>query len=232
MTDYKLRVSPEVQKDIYRDLLQGPLSELGSLATDCVKAIRYFLPNVQYFAMKQEQVAKELNELRDAIPAELQTQPPPEIAAPVLDRLFLLEDTNRVRELYKRLLRAASDTSQANKVHPAFLDVLERISSSDALLLSYIWDSYVAGSHADLCLDWDDQTQTILVANGASPRRSVAIPIGYDSAQVTMEILRTGAIIENVGGTNYGRRIITLDIRLTKFGEMFCTACVPSPTGD
>ncbi|WP_157585843.1 DUF4393 domain-containing protein [Spirosoma arboris] len=82
-----------------------------------------------------ERVAKKLDE----IPEEKIAVVPKEIAVPLLQKLSYTTN-EQVAELYVNLLTSAANENTASNAHPAFVQMVERLSADEAKIIDFIKD--------------------------------------------------------------------------------------------
>lgn len=105
-------------------------------ATEMAFAIfREYFPQLRQEALKEIHIIVE-NELRK-IPAMNIQHPSAKIAVPLLQNASITEDTN-LREMYGKLLAGDMNKQTKSSVHPAYVEIINQMSSDDAKLFRRI----------------------------------------------------------------------------------------------
>jgi len=134
-------IPAEVLERTYEDGLAKPVSEAGSITTDILKTLHLFLAPFQLAAAYQDRLTNYLEQVRNAVPCERQTESPACIAGPVLMNLRFIEENNPLKVMYLNLLTRSIDKERQNEAHPAFANIIEQLSRDEAIILLYIRDS-------------------------------------------------------------------------------------------
>ncbi len=71
----------------------------------------------------------------EAIPEEKRISPAPYVAVPALQAIGYSLESEELREMYANLLASAMNSDTANKVHPAFVEIIKQQTPSEARLL-------------------------------------------------------------------------------------------------
>lgn len=110
------------------DKLGGDLlKELIGIPTDQIKALRFKL------GVKLVEDAKEFNRLHGI---ENNTPIPAKLAIPMLENGSLEEDET-LRQLWVRLMANAMNPAYAEKIHPAYIEMIRQVSPDEALILQH-----------------------------------------------------------------------------------------------
>lgn len=99
----------------------------------------------EYFPMLRQELRQEaLAEVSDIVKRELQKipqsdiqAPSPKIAVPLLQNASITEETN-LREMYGKLLAGDMNKNLKPLVHPAYIEIINQMSSDDAELFSRV----------------------------------------------------------------------------------------------
>ena len=111
--------------------INNALLPLAALNYGIEKARKYF----------NEKFAIDLSEKTSAIPPENIVEPKSSIAGPALQGLAFSYEEPNLKEMYLNLLASAMDGRIAENVHPAFVQVIQQLTSEEAqLLLNYLCD--------------------------------------------------------------------------------------------
>lgn len=204
----------------YDDLAASPMREGGKALTDLAKAFRLFLAPIQLLAVAQDRLAAFCERVRAKVPEDRQQEAAPSIALPVLMDLRFMEDENPLTELYLNLLARAVDKERCNEAHPAFVKVIEQMSSDEAMVMYQFrqkdaWPCpFINGgitSAGDLPLGTLNEWRNIcMYAQHLAALNLLELP----EDQVKLE---HGELV----------RYINAEIKVTSFGKMFVMACIP-----
>ena len=119
----------------YDDLLADAMRVGGHTLADTVKAFRLFTAPIQLLAVAQDRLAAFCDRVRAKVPEDRQQEAAPSIALPILMDLRFMEDDNPLTELYLNLLARAIDKKRCNEAHPAFVKIIEQMSSDEAMVM-------------------------------------------------------------------------------------------------
>ena len=122
----------------YDDLLADAMRVGGQMLVDTIKAFRLFTAPIQLLAVAQDRLAAFCDQVRAKVPEDRQQEAAPSIALPVLMDLRFMEDDNPLTELYLNLLARAIDKERCNEVHPAFVKIIEQMSSDEAKVMYWL----------------------------------------------------------------------------------------------
>lgn len=94
-----------------------------------------------YFPQLRQEALKEVNDIVNRelqkIPQSDIQAPSPKIAVPLLQNASITEEPN-LREMYGKLLAGDMNKKLKPLVHPAYIEIINQMSSSDAKLFQYI----------------------------------------------------------------------------------------------
>lgn len=88
----------------------------------------------EYF---EDQFEADLNEHLKDIPDENLTEPSGQLLGAAMQGLAFTQDEPDLKEMYLRLLAAASDDRRASVAHPSFAQIIRELSSDEAALLKW-----------------------------------------------------------------------------------------------
>ena len=131
---------------IYQDAVQPAAKEIGKSLETITKTVNIALSPIKALVWGYEKIedylAKRISEKLKDIPEEDITTPSLHIAGPAVEALRFTGHNENLRELYASLLAMAMNTQTADKVHPAYVEVIKNLSTEEAILLQ----SFVAKS--------------------------------------------------------------------------------------
>ncbi len=127
---------------IYEDLLKPAAQEMGKNLIVVAQAVSIALAPLElgvwgYQRIKNWLSAKVAAKLADKPPEQIKA-PDLVIAGPVVTSMIFAADAPHLRELYANLLAAAMYAPTAGKAHPSFVQLIQQLSPSEALILQEI----------------------------------------------------------------------------------------------
>ena len=130
---------------LYEDIAQPSVQKLG-LALSNISEI-LVIPTL-YIKHGSDLIKANLANRVDSYKEKLDQIPPekliavnPQIGIPIFERLSYITN-DEVAELYLNLLAKGSSSDTVNEAHPAFIQVLERLSADEAKLLKYLKEQH------------------------------------------------------------------------------------------
>lgn len=133
-----LSVLPEA----YRDLLQPAARQLGQGLLLVARAVNVALAplsaTVWGFERIRDWLFATLTRKLSRVPPEQIQTPSRLVAGQVLLNLEFVLEEELLREMYTNLLAASMDGRSAEKAHPAYVSILQQISSDEARILKYL----------------------------------------------------------------------------------------------
>jgi hypothetical protein len=216
-------INSEVAKKLYEDALSPGLKQLGLLLQNSMQTIRLGLFPIQWAAMLQGRFEKFLESVAAKVPEEDLSEPPPEVAGPILQAMLFVREENPVMEMFAELLARACDKTRIGDAHPAFANIIHQLSPDEAVILhalksesTFRWPEITSsGVHTVLRLRFDKSKglQQLI-----SPR--------HISMYLThLTTLGVFAHVDDAHPPASSRRELTA--RFDAFGTQFMSACVP-----
>ncbi|SDC87474.1 protein of unknown function [Paenibacillus sp. CF095] len=136
-------LSPEVQSEVYKDLVKTSTQNLGSVfgaLTGILKSVTY---RVQYWNEKQrlmyENNIKKLEEGLSKIEDEKRIEIPLELAVSIIEKLSYTSNPN-ISEMYLNLLLKGASQDTVTLAHPSFVNSVGCLSYDEAVLLKVIYE--------------------------------------------------------------------------------------------
>jgi hypothetical protein len=131
----------KVVEKVYRDLLSQPSKKAGNALGTIVNIGNTLLWPIKwanertrlYFENNLNRYEKEL----EKIPEEEITEVPTEISMPIIER-FTYTSNEELSKAFVNLLTSASSVKNINKAHPGFIQIIDRLSPDEAILLRYL----------------------------------------------------------------------------------------------
>lgn len=131
----------KVVEKIYDDALSNPSKKAGSALGTIVNIGNTLLWPIKWANERTkiyfENNLKKYEEKLNQIPEDKITEVPTEISMPILER-FTYTSNEELSNAFVNLLSKASSIDHANKAHPGFIQVIDRLSPDEAILLKYL----------------------------------------------------------------------------------------------
>ena len=226
-------INSEVAKKSYDDALSPAMQEVGGLTQDTLKTFRLFTAPLQLAAAYQDRFAAFCDRVRAKVPQENQQEAPPEITAPVMRAFATTSDDSPLMSMFEELMAKAINATTADKLSPAFPDVIKSLSPLQAKLIK----SLVQHDHfADVLLEPKQRLIRQYVRSNISYDEFG----GYDHHLTLKQDLEEKKLVATISSRpnkdeHYpdlqipeGLQLVRMTYRLTMFGKWFATACVQS----
>lgn len=124
---------------VYGDLIQPAAKEIGKSLGTLAKAINLTLAPVSALVWGYEKIggfiSSEMEKKLKDVPIENISTPNPVIAGATIEALRFVGSDDTLRELYTNLLASSMNLSKSDSAHPAFVEVIKQLSSSEAQLI-------------------------------------------------------------------------------------------------
>lgn len=223
---------PKVIEKAYEDAASPAAKEVGKVAVDLVKTARLLLAPFQLAAAFQDRFERVVERIRSNVPDERQTAPPAEVVGPALRQMQYLGEENPLWKMFEELLTRAIDAETTERVHPSFAHLIAQLSRDEAVILYRLRDkSFVVVD----TLDYHKGTNRFFnrkIESSTIPTEDLQYPRQLDMHYshleslnlVTWPVERQEPImqgLEQVGVRRYST------MRLTEFGQLFVSICVP-----
>lgn len=239
MSDNPLAIIPkEVWLKFYDDAVAPSAKQIGNISAGLLQASTYLLnPMLRAMIESRERLTRDLETVCDAVPGERQVEADPQIAGPIFERLRYLDDSNKLRELYLNLLKAAIDSENRSEIHPRFVRVLEQISSDDALMFWHLFK--VEGLKKEISIRaYHGERGRYVTIQTAFEDAKGKVPelaeLDYDQRELNLEVLESNGLIR-IGvyeDTAYPDiKTETAYVEITELGKRFAKVCLPEVFG-
>lgn len=86
--------------------------------------------------INKNDVIEIVKEVIESIPEDKRIRPNKRIFVPLIQHLSYSMEEECIKELYKKLLKSTMNSENANKIHPAFLNILSQLSSDEIKILN------------------------------------------------------------------------------------------------
>jgi len=151
----------KVAEAVYVDGVSASVKELSKVGTDVAKSARLLLIPLQLLGAVQDRVEAYIARSIAQIPPEKRVNPIRSVALPILEKLRYQEEGELLTEIYLNLLSRTFDLDRFGEAHPAFLNLLNQLSSDEAKLLHLFAASDFQIIFADEPGVWPVSTDTI-----------------------------------------------------------------------
>jgi hypothetical protein len=222
----------KVVEKAYDDAGSKAAQQIGKLSEDTLKAFRLFTAPIQLLGAFQDRLERWMERIRAAVPPERQTESPPEIAGPVIERLKYVGDGNPLQELYLNLLTRSIDKERQSEAHPAFVRIIEQLAPDEAVILG-VMEAY--SEYA-----FQIRSGGIAVIR---PTRGLKNAVGIVELHLVIRdqilafperVSMYFSHLDGLGLATYGFFLeegisfpFLKKLQLTDFGKLFVAACVP-----
>lgn len=138
-TELAVEVFKELAPEVYKDVAKPSFQALGKAIGNVIELIALPISGLSYWSEKAKiLMAHNLDIYRkklDQIEPEKIQSVAPEIGVPVFEKLRYTANEDLV-ELFANLLASASNFDSIKFVHPAFADIISRLSPEEAKILA------------------------------------------------------------------------------------------------
>lgn len=139
----------EIAKDVYDNGLKPAVIETGKALAEPIKGatrvgrlVNAMFSSIDCWILEREYAVKETQKLLDKklenIPDEDIEPPKNYIAIPALQALSYSIDSEELRNMYANLLAKSMYTKTADKVHPAYVEIIKQLDPMDIKIFEYI----------------------------------------------------------------------------------------------
>lgn len=136
-----VRATPNILGQVYDDLAKPTVKAIGlALGTVFEFSTSFLLPIKLLNEKIKMNFAKRLNEYGEKleqIPNDKRCEVHPQIGTPIVEKLSYTTN-EEIADLFTTLLANASNIDMVNIAHPAFINMIERITPDEARLLKYL----------------------------------------------------------------------------------------------
>ena len=229
----KVLLPEKVAEKAYDDLVSSPAKELGKVGVDVVKTLRLLLAPLQIAAAFQDRLEHTAARIANRVPEDRRIAPPPQVIGPALEHMKFLEEDNPLWQMFEELLTSSVDAESIATVHPSFAHLISQLSRDEAMILYRLRS--VEFKIVDV-LDFNEREgrfENRKVEESTIPASELLLPnqLGlsyshlYFLSLVEWPVDKQDPILDDQRRQTGVRRYSTM--RLTEFGKLFVSACVP-----
>ncbi|MBQ9092497.1 MAG: DUF4393 domain-containing protein [Prevotella sp.] len=135
------KAGAKVLSQFYQDLAQPSVKALGQALATVFELCPNSLLSLKLWSEKRKlNFAKRLNEYKEKleqIPEDKRCEVDTQIGTPIVERLTYTTN-DEIADLFTTLLANASNIDTVNRAHPAFIDIIGRLSEDEARIIQYL----------------------------------------------------------------------------------------------
>jgi len=125
-------------EEVYKDVAQPALRQLGESLGKVVKATRFILAPLEYLAAQHDRWERYLEKISKNVNEANMIEGHPQIIIPALEGLSYAQEGTIISELFINLLSKAIDKTKQDLAHPAFPKIIQQLSPDEATVLYYL----------------------------------------------------------------------------------------------
>lgn len=221
-----------LKKAVYVDLLRPSVQQIGDVLKSTVKVARFAFAGIDYLAAKQDRWQNFLAKVAAGTDSKKLTNAHPQITGPVIEGMAYIDEDSIIGEMFVKILRKAIQNDSQDQAHPAFPKIIQQLSEDEAIILFYLKrQAYRVEQTWELDGHKIKNMTTTLEAFPVSklyyPQHIWMYMNHLNSLTIagTWKI-QNDEIINDDQGKQTGGKTIS-ERKLTDFGQLFATACVP-----
>lgn len=138
-----VKASSNVLCQFYQDLAQPSVKAIGQALATVFELCPNSLLSLKLWTEKRKlNFVKRLNEYKEKleqIPEEKRIEVDTQIGSPIVEKLTYTTN-DEIADLFTTLLANASNIDTVNRAHPAFIDIIGRLSEDEARIIKHIKD--------------------------------------------------------------------------------------------
>lgn len=136
-----VKASSNVLCQFYQDLAQPSVKAMGQALATVFELCPNSLLSLKLWTEKRKlNFAKRLNEYKEKleqIPEEKRVEVDTQIGTPIVEKLTYTTN-DEIADLFTTLLANASNIDTVNRAHPAFIDIISRLSEDEARIIDHL----------------------------------------------------------------------------------------------
>lgn len=203
-----------------------------------------------------EETKRLLEQKLEGISPDLIESPDPHIAVPALQYISYCMDNDELRDMYANLLANSMNKVVKNGVHPGFVEIIKQLSPDEAKILKYMSNNHQTIPTISLKYGTRGNGSITIIENFSTAGENAGCEFPYQIQKCFDNLCRLGLLYDAKGMTSftdktkyeplknhknivplateegaklYGEEKFRFDesiIRLTSFGESFCSICL------
>lgn len=132
---------------VYDDVFHPSAKTAGEILNLIPRSIRVLLQGFEKWIINGEEsirlTAEAIKQKAEAIPEDRLTEPEAYIVVPAIQQLGYSYSSEELRELYANLIVSSMDTEKKGQVHPAFVDILKKLTPDEAKIIQNLKESEI-----------------------------------------------------------------------------------------
>lgn len=126
---------------VYDDVVHPVAKPIGEILGFLPRSVKVLLHGYEKWIINGEEslrlTAQAIQQKAEAIPEERLTEPEPYVIVPAIQQLAYSYSSDELRELYANLIVSSMDKEKKDQVHPAFVDILKKLTPDEAKILQF-----------------------------------------------------------------------------------------------
>ena len=126
---------------VYDDVVHPVAKPIGEILGFLPRSVKVLLHGYEKWIINGEEslrlTAQAIQQKAEAIPEERLTEPEPYVIVPAIQQLAYSYSSDELRELYANLIVSSMDKEKKDQVHPAFVDILKKLTPDEAKILQH-----------------------------------------------------------------------------------------------
>lgn len=127
---------------VYDDVFHPSAKTTGEILDFIPRSIKVLLQGWEKWIINGEEsirlTSEAIKQKIEAIPEDRLTEPEAYIVVPAIQQLGYSYSSEELRELYANLIVSSMDTEKKEQVHPAFVDILKKLTPDEAKIIQYL----------------------------------------------------------------------------------------------
>jgi len=235
MTTEELKTIIPVEK-VYEDALSPAMKQIGKSLESVAKTSRFLLAPFDYLAKQHDRWERYLEKVSLKVKDENLVEGHPQLVIPILEGLSLSYENTLLSELFINLLAISIDKTKQNFAHPAFPNIIKQLSHDEAVILFFLKKKNYKIKQKS---DWNEEKHYFTNNDTIFeefPLEKLDFPENIwlnmshlNSLNIagTWQVGQQEVIRDEETGIQIGV-YINNERRLTDFGELFVSACMPN----
>lgn len=207
-----------------------------------------------------EETKRLLEQKLENLSPDLIETPEPYIAVPALQYISYCMDNDELRDMYANLLANSMNKVVKNGVHPGFVEIIKQLSPDEAKILKYMSNNHKVIPTISLQYEMRGKGGITIIENFSTVGEEAGCEFPYQLQKCFDNLCRLGLLYDAKGMRTftdkriyeplknhknivpfatekqaklYGKEMFSFNesiIRLTSFGESFCSICIETQT--